>query len=525
MADEIPMILRMLADGKITAEQAEALIKALPTDSSRPGRAADPAAGTGDFFAGVQTKLSDLQGKLSELQVKIAASQAGLFDRVKAQVCEVELRPAIDETARVLSSVKQEVVRGARIASRFAARQARRIGAEALSAGSRIADEFCMDMSAHSRPRNTADLPESSDTVTVCAPAATGAHVSIVNPFGNVRVTQGSEPTVTLKAVKTAWGSIEEDRARRLSELRIAPPDNSTPGYIRFFTAGSPHAIGDAVADFDVVAPAGVVLSIETGFGDIDVEGFTGTLELLESGTGDVRVKGVKHDDDREEANLRSRYGSVFVEDYEGGPLSCGQTWSVFLPAPENQRGRGRLELVGVKSRSNVTARTNAGPVRLIRVETPWSVNVSTVSGDVEIEKVDCGSATISTTSGDITAHEVDTTVDKLALSSVSGDIRAEKILSDAVTIGTVSGDANLACAEPVIRSVGATTVSGDIKVTLADQCGAMFELKSQSGDLSCSRQFEPHSESGTVRVLAGVVGDGKGSVKLQSVSGNLEIA
>ena len=121
--------------------------------------------------------------------------------------------------------------------------------------------------------------------------------------------------------------------------------------------------------------------------------------------------------------------------------------------------------------------------------------------------------------SGDADVTDVSGAV---TVKTVSGDVQASGIDSPAVSLVTVSGDAHWAFLAPFSSSFAGTTVSGDVTLTLPKESDTRLEMNTTSGGLTIS---VPVTEAVTAdRHAAGTLGGGVGSVRLQSVSGDLKV-
>jgi DUF4097 and DUF4098 domain-containing protein YvlB len=108
-----------------------------------------------------------------------------------------------------------------------------------------------------------------------------------------------------------------------------------------------------------------------------------------------------------------------------------------------------------------------SGDVRL-RGELSDNATIRTVSGDVELERVD-GDLSVQCVSGDVRARAIAGTVDT---KSVSGDIRLDALVSGIVRFTSVSGDIEIGIAQGSLLDVDAGSTSGDLtsEVPLASE-------------------------------------------------------
>lgn len=211
---------------------------------------------------------------------------------------------------------------------------------------------------------------------------------------------------------------------------------------------------------FHTPLPATLEVSIPSG--DIEVE-TGGVEETTLTIDGDERLLEdveVRHDGGRVAVKLRGRKGLGF--ELSLGSLVFGNRGlrvQARIPdgaavkvktASADTQAAGHLGALDVDSAS--------GDVR-VRGEIADRATVKTVSGDVELERVD-GDLSVQCVSGDIRAREVAGDVDT---KSVSGDIRLEALTAGDVRFTSVSGDIEIGIAAGSLIDVDAGSTSGDL--------------------------------------------------------------
>jgi DUF4097 and DUF4098 domain-containing protein YvlB len=170
------------------------------------------------------------------------------------------------------------------------------------------------------------------------------------------------------------------------------------------------------------------------------------------------------------------------------------------------------------------------GPQRLttvsgeIRAEFAKDFEGKTVSGDLRLKgESEPGDVRISSVSGDI---YLDRGGGDVEVTSVSGDMLLDVASVTSVRTRTTSGDMSLRGALARDGSVEAETISGDVTVRVKPQAGFQYEATSFSGTIgNCfGRHAENTSAHGPGTRLNGTAGEGHGRVRVKSMSGDVAI-
>jgi DUF4097 and DUF4098 domain-containing protein YvlB len=179
---------------------------------------------------------------------------------------------------------------------------------------------------------------------------------------------------------------------------------------------------------------------------------------------------------------------------------------------------------------ANVETTRISGPQRLttvsgdVRAEFQKDFEGKTVSGDMRLKgDSQVGDVRVSSVSGDIflerAAGELDAT-------SVSGDLLLDVASASSIRTRTTSGDLTLRGSMLENGNIEAETISGDVTVRVKPKAGFEYEAYSFTGDIgNC---FGKHAEStnahGPGSRLTGSAGDGRGRVRVKSMSGDVAI-
>lgn len=187
------------------------------------------------------------------------------------------------------------------------------------------------------------------------------------------------------------------------------------------------------------------------------------------------------------------------------------------------------------------------------------SVEVETVSADIDIQQVagrkleassvsgsilatasSPGEASFENVSGNTTAR---ITTDKVSAESVSGNVSLQGGLTGEVSIesvsgnvkltaqsldrldaSTVSGDLALQAALKPSGSIKAETLSGQLDLILPKSTGAKLHAESFSGDIRSPSGKVEEEEHGPGKWLDTTYGNGQGQIHLESFSGNVQV-
>jgi DUF4097 and DUF4098 domain-containing protein YvlB len=217
--------------------------------------------------------------------------------------------------------------------------------------------------------------------------------------------------------------------------------------------------------------PLPVTLEVSIPSGDIEVETVDGEETTL-AVDGDERMLEhveVRHDGGRVVVSLRDKNRVGFS--FSLGSLvfgSGGLRVQARMPhgaAVKVKTASADTELAGRFEKLDVNSAS--GDV-LLRGEIVENATVKTVSGDVELDRVD-GDLSVQCVSGDVRVRTVAGSADT---KSVSGDVRIGAVTAGDVRFASVSGDIEIGVAQGSVLDVDAGSTSGDLssEVPLASE-------------------------------------------------------
>jgi lia operon protein LiaG len=317
----------------------------------------------------------------------------------------------------------------------------------------------------------------------------------------------------------------------------------------RFELSGNTITLYNLIGTLRVEAASGGTASAEVARQGADASKLTvknagGTLSVVYPGSDFV----YKSSSGNYETTLRVRDDGTFNGDWDG---NSGRKVHI------SSRGDGLSAWADIRVMLPAGARADlnlgVGTVTLANVN--GTISVETASGDVQATAT-AGTLSIDTGSGDVTAstHNGDLSVDtgsgNIALSGItapilsldtgSGDVRVNGLTGTQLKVDTGSGDIVVTAA--AVRGVHVDTGSGDIRVGLTGDIddlsvdtgsgdvevtapkglGATVTIETSSGDITTEfpLQVTRKGRDG----LTGTIGDGKGTMSVDTASGNVTL-
>jgi len=271
-----------------------------------------------------------------------------------------------------------------------------------------------------------------------------------------------------------------------------------------------------------------------------------GEVRIRATDEGIFRVRGTLDEDAQGHALESSRGFTRFEVEMprSAGGWAEGDTARVSDLDIELPAG-STLEFQGVNTTVIVTGITGGSQISSVngRIEASnlsERVDLSTVNGSI-LSAGNSGRVTLRSVNGEI---EDTGSSGRIEYDSVNGNIRAQSRASE-VQAGTVNGDVDLTLAGTTELSVN--TVNGDFTIRLADSSSPRIEGNSVTGDLALvldpaldvrvalqtrggdiqnelSDTSVEEERFGPRKSLQLSLGDGKGMIELQSISGDLSL-
>jgi hypothetical protein len=480
MSGEQQRVLRMLKDGKITVEEAEALLQALGEEE-----AAEPAGPAGPAPAGVAgpPPAGPERPGAGGPGPEQAPAEAGLEEPSAER--RGEFRRMIEE---ILASVDVDgIVDTVRESLKRSRVDVERVKDEVRRAAERVRDETKKTAADYRRQRwgvsisraieGLWGLVDAAEAWSHDADMAPGSRLTIRNIWGDVRLADSTDGRLHVQAAKKAWGRDGTEARSMLDQIRITAEDEGQTFAVRV----QPPVAGPARrfrVDFDVKVPGGVPVEVVEAKGDVVAAGLTGDLVIaVASGDAAVRQHGGSVDVD-------AAKGDVDIDDAAG----------------------------------NVRVKTRRGDVSLERVG--GRAEVSVLSGDVTASGIG-GEVDLRTLRGDVAVEEA---AGRIAAASKNGDLSVRRPKGPvALDLHTTRGDVLAEVGYLIEGSASVlATISGDVTVRLDRSARCRIRARTASGEIRADAHLaEVHRGR---RSLEGVAGGPDASLDLSTVSGDVVI-
>ena len=499
--EENLLILKMLQDGTISAEQAAELISAVDTAAPPvppvpptpltppvppippvPGSEPDDNEAEGEAFSRARARIAAARERVAGVQEKLSAAEERLGKAEGAANPWDAVADALKDVpgARSLSEALRGVDPG-RIAAN-ARRQARRVGRQVRASF----DELNLDLPSLTQPMQgepTVSVPHEAT-----AHLLPGATLRVRNALGDIEAIGADVPDVRAAGVLKIWANDDASAQTLAGQITLSVEqgaDGPTISVVR------PDKLRRAVLDLKVFVPQNTPakVSLLSPAGNVTARNLKGGAVILATQSGDAKVSEVA--------------GDVAVETASGDMEVSGVIGSVSLAA-------------------------SSGDISVLRLS-GQSFKATTQSGDIDASYLTVPVVQIETVSGDVSVDEGVGRV--LRVRSVSGDISGENsVWDEEIHLDTVSGSLRLAPKESLTGgSVTLSTVSGDVSLTLPPKTNGALDFRTKSGEVKGAFRGGEGAEktvagSGMV-TLAESVGTGTGAkISLSSVSGDLSV-
>ncbi len=427
MQDERSMILNMLKEGKISVEEAEALLEVLNEgEKEEPGGFAAADTGEskvppGDPEPDPHKVVFTIDASDEKHQKASGRQRDGRAHGLNFDFDLGGLKESLRETMKGVSEAVKDVMGDLSDLD---------LGNEIFRAMGKIRSEASIDIS------------ESVGEAT---------RLSISNKWGDIRVT-GDDLRVTgddtdagsiaVRAKAAAWGRSQAEADEAIAKVGVRLEQEGDTWYVKSGLEQAPH--GRVRVDYEITLPRHMSVSVSSASGDIWIEELDGE-QSIKTLSGDISVADLGSDPTTTQV-MKTKSGDVV-----GGAL----TGEICLSSLS-----GDVEINGFAGYLQVA--TQSGDITI--QDGSGSVQLKTMSGDIDaaLSTLDKKPISITSVSGDIELEIPSGSAVDVTAKSVSGDVGVEIDLdvekrTEHLVVGVANGGG---------LELAATSVSGDISIS-----------------------------------------------------------
>jgi putative adhesin len=168
-------------------------------------------------------------------------------------------------------------------------------------------------------------------------------------------------------------------------------------------------------------------------------------------------------------------------------------------------------------TKGELSVDVGSGPVRVSQIE--GDLSVDTGSGSVEVSRYRGNALSVDTGSGDVTGSELEAA--RISIETGSGEIRLTGVTAPEASLETGSGSVTTDFRRE-IHSLSVETGSGNITITAPAGLSASVEIETASGEIESD--FPLTVTSRARDHVEGRIGDGKGSIAIETGSGGIRL-
>ncbi len=265
-----------------------------------------------------------------------------------------------------------------------------------------------------------------------------------------------------------------------------------------------------------LTVPDGKVLKIENPCGDIHITGGfdTGTV------TAQAKFRGTGESaHEKAEAYtlvIEENDSAVLIKQPDVTGLSVDLHIQLAGSAPVEIRSEsGDVVVSDTKAACRIS--TKSGDVRLKGLS--GQVEISAQSGNLTVEDSSTSGVQLDNKSGNIVLRRVSGSAN---VRTTSGDIAIRDCELKTLAVEGVSGDVDADLRSPITGAVSIRTVSGNTLLAIPDGSDCRVALKTLRGSVACAIPLT--DEARAEGQITGKVGDGKGTLDVSAVTGNVTV-
>jgi DUF4097 and DUF4098 domain-containing protein YvlB len=354
-------------------------------------------------------------------------------------------------------------------------------------------------------------------TVSEQAPLGTNTGIDVESRFGSITITGTETNEFNVTATITGHAPTEEE-AQELAEntqIRLDSSGDTLRVRADTPTAGNNRSVS---VSYTITTPKRVNVGCESGYGSLRVTGIEGTVNS-KSNNGSIKVESIQGS-----VNVRTSYGSITCANVTGSMIDLqSNNGSITLA---DIKGPGKVETsygsITCEDFSGGDFHLRSGNGRItVRRGSAGECDASSSYGAVVCSDFEGRTLKLSSHNGSV--EVTDANAPTLGLSTSYGAIRASQITTADVTARSGNGSVDFACSQCCPKDLKAQVTSsyGSIEFAAPPQFAGNVHLSTHYGSV---RTALPITVSGQIekRSISGTIGQGVGSIRLESNNGSV---
>ncbi len=351
------------------------------------------------------------------------------------------------------------------------------------------------------------------------APLGTNTAIDVESRNGSITITGAEAGEFNVEAKITGYAPTD-DEAKELAEkteIRLESVGNTLR--VRADTPTAENNRGVSVS-YTITAPKRIGVKCDSEYGSLHVAGIEGTV-TGKSSNGSIHVENIQGP-----VNLHTSYGSITCKDVTG-------------PMNELVSSNGSITIAQLKGSAKVE--TSYGSISCENFS-DGDYHLKSGNGRVALAHGSVGECDASSSYGSVVCNDVkgnpvklssgngsielsDVNARDVSLSSSYGAIRARQITATDVTAHSGNGGIEIICSDSCPADMKAEVKSGygSINFTAPPQFAGQVRLSTDYGSVRTAR---PVTMSGEIdkKNISGTIGEGTGTLHLETSSGSVEL-
>jgi DUF4097 and DUF4098 domain-containing protein YvlB len=319
-------------------------------------------------------------------------------------------------------------------------------------------------------------------TVTTQRPLVAGSTLDVETSAGSITVSGADVADCDIVATITAHAPTEEEAQELAEQVTIEAENVGSTLKVRADKPRTGNNRSIAVS-YRIVVPRQTNIECQSSYGNLELADIEGTVSGRTS-SGSVSAENI-----RGSANLGSSYGSITCERFSEGDL---------------------------------TLKTSSGKVT-ISDATFGRCDAGTSYGSVTGQSLQGETIKFRSSSGSI--ELVDGTADTMDLSTSYGRVDARQVIVTDLRASSGSGSLDIACAEACPPGLTANVKSsyGSVTFTAPPAFSGQVYLATNYGSVHTDRPITVSGEI-TKKSIEGTIGEGQGSLRIETSSGSVAL-